>query len=193
MSKAFVDRYFTGNAGRRSKASVSTGSPRRRRAGTDWPSATRRCCATRSTLAVTSNTGCAARSMSGRRRRWGCFSTRSAPVTDGRFKAYARKINDQSKKLKNLRGLFEFKKVQPPVPIEEVEPASAIVTRFATGAMVRFDLLGGTYDTGGGDEPDRRQVEHRRGRRGVESLPAAAEMAIRCARRSSRSPRDGLA
>ena len=39
------------------------------------------------------------------------------------------------------------------------------------------------------DEPHRRQVEHRRRRRGVRPLQAAAQRRLRCARRSSRSPR----
>ena len=35
-----------------------------------------------------------------------------------------------------LRGLFDFKKdMRKPIPIEEVEPISEILKRFATGAM----------------------------------------------------------
>ena len=41
--------------------------------------------------------------------------------------------------------------------------------------VVRLDLARGARDAGHRDEPDRRQVEHRRGRRGVRSLQAAAE------------------
>src|SRR5258708_34434448 len=50
------------------------------------------------------------------------------------FKKYSDFCNNQSKELATLRGLFEFK-ASTPVPIEEVEPATAIVKRFATGAM----------------------------------------------------------
>jgi len=50
------------------------------------------------------------------------------------YKKFAAKINDQSRDALTLRGLFEFKK-RISVPIEEVEPASDIMHRFATGAM----------------------------------------------------------
>jgi len=50
------------------------------------------------------------------------------------YKKFAVKINEQSKDALTLRGLFEFKK-RITVPIEEVEPASSIMKRFATGAM----------------------------------------------------------
>ena len=52
-------------------------------------------------------------------------------------------------------------------PLDEVEPASEIVKRFATGAMsLRLDLGRGARDPRDRDEPPRRQVQHRRGRRG---------------------------
>jgi glutamate synthase domain-containing protein 2/glutamate synthase domain-containing protein 1/glutamate synthase domain-containing protein 3 len=51
------------------------------------------------------------------------------------YQEFARISNDQSKKMATLRGLLDFKTGRPPVPIEEVEPASAIVKRFATGAV----------------------------------------------------------
>ncbi|MBL8658232.1 MAG: glutamate synthase large subunit [Rhodospirillales bacterium] len=87
-----------------------------------------------------------------------------------RFKAYTRRINDQSAKLKNLRGLFAFKSGRTPVPLEEVESASAVVKRFATGAMsfgsisfeahstlaIAMNRLGGKSNTGeGGEEAER--------------------------------------
>ena len=52
------------------------------------------------------------------------------------YKEYAQIINDQSRRHMTLRGLFEFK-VDPAkaIPVDEVEPASEIVKRFATGAM----------------------------------------------------------
>ncbi|PZX58267.1 glutamate synthase (NADPH/NADH) large chain [Algoriphagus ratkowskyi] len=52
----------------------------------------------------------------------------------GMYKRFASKINEQSKDALTLRGLFEFKK-RISVPIDEVEPASSIMRRFATGAM----------------------------------------------------------
>ena len=71
-----------------------------------------------------------------------------------------------------LRGLLKFKPHphHPPVPIEEVEPASEIVKRFKTGAMsfgsiskeahenlaIAMNRLGGKSNTGeGGEDPGR--------------------------------------
>ena len=87
------------------------------------------------------------------------------------YKEYAQLINDQSKRLMTLRGLFEFK-VDPAkaIPIDEVESASAIVKRFATGAMslgsisteahatlaVAMNRIGGKSNTGEGGEDQRR-------------------------------------
>jgi glutamate synthase (NADPH) large chain len=52
------------------------------------------------------------------------------------FKQYTNAVDDQAERLMTLRGLFKFKGgVRPAVPIDEVEPVSEIVKRFATGAM----------------------------------------------------------
>jgi len=91
------------------------------------------------------------------------------------YKEYATLINDQSKRLMTLRGLFEFK-VDPTkaIPIHEVEPAVEIVKRFATGAMslgsisteahvtlaVAMNRIGGKSNTGeGGEDPARYENE----------------------------------
>ena len=91
------------------------------------------------------------------------------------YKEYAQIINDQSRRHMTLRGLFEFK-VDPSkaIPIEEVEPASEIVKRFATGAMslgsisteahatlaVAMNRIGGKSNTGeGGEDPARYRKE----------------------------------
>ncbi|MFN3956671.1 MAG: glutamate synthase-related protein [Tepidimonas ignava] len=91
------------------------------------------------------------------------------------YKEYAQIINDQSRRLMTLRGLFEFK-VDPAkaIPIEEVEPASEIVKRFATGAMslgsisteahttlaIAMNRIGGKSNTGeGGEDPARYRNE----------------------------------
>jgi glutamate synthase (NADPH/NADH) large chain len=83
------------------------------------------------------------------------------------YKEYAQIINDQSRRLMTLRGLFEFRldRVKP-VPLEEVEPAAEIVKRFSTGAMshgsisieahsslaVAMNRIGGKSNTGEGGE-----------------------------------------
>ena len=86
------------------------------------------------------------------------------------FKKYSKKINDQSVKLKNLRGLFNFNSNLEPISIDEVEPVAEIVKRFATGAMslgsisteahttlaIAMNRLGGRSNTGeGGEESSR--------------------------------------
>ncbi|HEY0954331.1 MAG TPA: glutamate synthase-related protein [Roseateles sp.] len=91
------------------------------------------------------------------------------------YKEYAQIINDQSKRHMTLRGLFEFKfDPAKAVPLEEVEPASEIVKRFATGAMslgsisteahatlaVAMNRIGGKSNTGeGGEDPARYRNE----------------------------------
>jgi glutamate synthase domain-containing protein 2 len=47
---------------------------------------------------------------------------------------YAKAVNEQSRYLCTLRGLFEFVPGEP-VDLDEVEPADEIVKRFCTGAM----------------------------------------------------------
>jgi len=93
------------------------------------------------------------------------------------YKEYARIVNDQSRRHMTLRGLFEFK-VDPSraIPLEEVEPASEIVRRFATGAMslgsisteahttlaIAMNRIGGKSNTGeGGEDPARYRNELR--------------------------------
>jgi glutamate synthase (ferredoxin) len=86
------------------------------------------------------------------------------------FKEYTRLVDDQSRNLCTLRGLFEFKLAEKPIPLEEVEPVEAILKRFATGAMsygsisqeahetlaIAMNRLGGRSNTGeGGEDPAR--------------------------------------
>jgi glutamate synthase (NADPH) large chain len=52
----------------------------------------------------------------------------------GTYKEYASSINKQVKEAITLRGLLGFTN-QSPIPLDEVEPASTILKRFATGAM----------------------------------------------------------
>jgi glutamate synthase (NADPH/NADH) large chain len=89
----------------------------------------------------------------------------------GVFKEYTRAVDDQSTALATLRGLMTLRTgAQPAVPIDEVEPASAILARFSTGAMsygsisaeahetlaIAMNRLGGKSNTGeGGEDPDR--------------------------------------
>ena len=53
----------------------------------------------------------------------------------GAYEAFAALANEYERRSSTLRGLLEFKRVETPVPIDEVEPASEILKRFATGAI----------------------------------------------------------
>ena len=50
------------------------------------------------------------------------------------YEKYKRAINEQTQKALTLRGLLAFRRAEA-IPLEEVEPAENIMTRFATGAM----------------------------------------------------------
>lgn len=87
------------------------------------------------------------------------------------FKRYSSEINDISKNLCTLRGLFQFKKGHP-VPIEEVEPEDSIVKRFVSSAMsfgsiskethetiaIAMNRLGAASNSGEGGEDESRYV-----------------------------------
>ena len=89
------------------------------------------------------------------------------------FQEYAALIDQQNKDLCTLRGLMVLREPERPVKLEEVEPASEIVKRFATGAMsfgsiskeahetlaIAMNRIGGT-------------LQHRRGRRRRRALQA---------------------
>ena len=63
------------------------------------------------------------------------------------YREFADLVDKESKKLSTIRGLLEFKKVDEPVPLEEVEPASEIVKRFATGAASLGSISRETHET----------------------------------------------
>ena len=87
------------------------------------------------------------------------------------FKRYTTRIDQQSRELMTLRGLFNLKEgLRPAIPIDEVESIAAIVKRFSTGAMsygsiskeahetlaIAMNRLGGKSNTGeGGEDPER--------------------------------------
>ena len=95
------------------------------------------------------------------------------------FKQYTGRVNEQSERLMTLRGLFRFKDgtEREPIAIDEVEPVSAIVRRFSTGAMsygsiskeahetlaIAMNRLGAKSNTGeGGEDADRLYDAERR-------------------------------
>jgi glutamate synthase (NADPH/NADH) large chain len=86
------------------------------------------------------------------------------------FEEFAQLIDEQNRQLCTLRGLMDFRYASQPVPLEEVEPASEIVKRFATGAMsygsiskeahetlaIAMNRMGGRSNTGEGGEDETR-------------------------------------
>ena len=90
------------------------------------------------------------------------------------FRDYTKSVDDQSEKLMTLRGLFMLREgVRQPIPIDEVEPISAIVKRFSTGAMsygsisqeahetlaIAMNQLGAKSNTGEGGEDVERLLD----------------------------------
>ncbi|GAA4961285.1 glutamate synthase large subunit [Actinoplanes utahensis] len=63
------------------------------------------------------------------------------------FKRYTTKVDELAAQAGHLRGLFRFNPDRPPVPIDEVEPASEIVKRFSTGAMSYGSISAESHET----------------------------------------------
>ncbi len=89
------------------------------------------------------------------------------------FRRFCDQVDKQERRLLTLRGLLEFKKPPQSIPLDQVEPATEIVKRFATGAMsygsiskeahetlaIAMNRLGAKSNTGeGGEDPDRYQL-----------------------------------
>jgi glutamate synthase (NADPH/NADH) large chain len=91
-----------------------------------------------------------------------------------KYRSFSKQVNEQNERLMTLRGLFRIRSAadvgREPVDLSEVEPASEIVKRFATGAMsfgsisreahttlaIAMNRIGGKSNTGeGGEEADR--------------------------------------
>src|SRR4051812_32830903 len=110
------------------------------------------------------------------------------------FREYTRRVDEQSRRLMTLRGLFTLREgVREPVPLDEVEPVESILKRFSTGAMsygsiskeahetlaIAMNSIGAKSNTGEGGEDSDRLVDPARrsaikqvasGRFGVTSL-----------------------
>lgn len=92
------------------------------------------------------------------------------------FKKYSVALNNQTQKLKTLRGLLKFKKKNP-ISIDEVESVESICHRFKTGAMsygsisqeshetlaIAMNRIGGKSNTGEGGEDSARFVNDANG------------------------------
>jgi glutamate synthase domain-containing protein 2/glutamate synthase domain-containing protein 1/glutamate synthase domain-containing protein 3 len=86
-----------------------------------------------------------------------------------KFKSYSQEVNQLSKNLCTLRGLFTFKK-RKSIPLDEVESAESIVKRFVTSAMslgsiseeahqtlaIAMNRIGAKSNSGEGGEDEKR-------------------------------------
>ena len=171
---------------------VADGGRRPARGGLPAGRASTRRTASSTSAASTSGAARASRTCSTPRRSSGC-STPPAPRRYDIFKQYTSRVDEQSERLMTLRGLFEF------APGDE--PAARRPGRGGRAGQrdrqavqhrrdeLRLDQPGGARDPRHRHEPARRQVQHRRGRRG--RGPAARPGAPLA--RSSRSPPAGSA
>ena len=92
------------------------------------------------------------------------------------YKEFAELVNEQSKSLMTIRGLFEFSNYDP-IPLDEVEPWTDIVKRFKTGAMsygsiskeahenlaIAMNRIGGKSNSGEGGEDAARFYKNQTG------------------------------
>lgn len=92
------------------------------------------------------------------------------------YKEFAQMVNEQSKALMTIRGLFEFSNYDP-IPLDEVEPWTEIVKRFKTGAMsygsiskeahenlaIAMNRIGGKSNSGEGGEDAERFYKNQTG------------------------------
>jgi len=88
------------------------------------------------------------------------------------FQEYSKLVDEQNEDLCTLRGLMRLKTIPRPIPLEEVEPASEIVKRFASGAMsfgsisaeahetlaIAMNRMGARSNTGEGGESEARYI-----------------------------------
>lgn len=86
------------------------------------------------------------------------------------YRKYADRVNDATIQPLSIRHLFDLQGENDPIPLEEVEPATEILKRFATGAMsfgsisheahstlaIAMNRIGGKSNSGeGGEDPAR--------------------------------------
>jgi glutamate synthase domain-containing protein 2/glutamate synthase domain-containing protein 1/glutamate synthase domain-containing protein 3 len=92
------------------------------------------------------------------------------------YQEFADAVNDETTGAMTLRGLLDFKTLDEPLPLEEIEPIEEIVKRFSTGAIslgaistesheamaVAMNRLGARSNTGEGGEDAQRFADDRR-------------------------------
>ena len=155
-------------------------SPRNRCAAIATRSATRRSTAACSTSAAITPCACAARITCGISPPFPRCSTRCAGNSYEQYRAFAKILNEQSEKLVTIRGLFRVegrggRRAQAGAAGRSGAGEDHRAALLDRRHVVRLHLARSAYHARHRHEPDRRQVEHRRRRRGSRPLQAAAE------------------
>ena len=170
LDRGFVDNYFTSTASRH----------RRRRPGDDLRGSAAAARArlrpaarpgrSSSRAAASTSGGATARRISSTPRRCSACSTPRAPGSTASSRTTRGSSTTRASARATLRGLFALTPAGPPVPLDEVEPVEAILTRFSTGAMsygsisqeahetlaIAMNRMGAKSNTGeGGEDPAR--------------------------------------
>src|SRR5690606_10434767 len=174
LSPGLVERYFTGTASRISGIDLDVlAEESRRRHLRAYPR--------QGTLARLEVGGQYHYRAQGERHLWsprviGALQ-RAVRLEDAKsYSEYAELINNQGSSLITLRGMWGFVPGTTPISIDEVEPASEIVKRFASGAMsfgsisaeahetlaMAMNSIGGRSNTGEGGEKPERFTDNRR-------------------------------
>ena len=189
LAPELVERHFTGTAvaHRRHRHRDARRARRSRATRAPTPATPTRCC--RSSASTPG--GATASTTSGTRRRSRCSSTPSAHGGCETYEEYSQTRERRRRRAaRRCAGCCASASAEDGgIPLEEVEPASEIVKRFATGAMslgsisreahetlaIAMNRIGGRSNTGeGGEDPGALRPDR---------------TATRAARRSSRSPR----
>ena len=106
----------------------------------------------------------------------------------GAYEAFATLANNYERQFCTLRGLLGFKQTSNPIPIEEVEPSSEILKRFATGAIslgaisreahesmaIAMNRIGARSNSGEGGEDPRRYIPDANGDRRFSAIKQVA-------------------
>ena len=107
-------------------------------------------------------------------------STRCAATCRDKYRAFAARINEQTERLLTIRGLFDIRTRRGRRPRARAARGGRAGGRDRQALLdrrhvLRLDLARGAHHARHRHEPHRRQVEHRRGRRGGGPLQAAAQ------------------
>ena len=188
LDQAFVDRYFTGTASRIGGIGLDVD----RRGGAPPPRARvpgrgRSAAASSTGAASTSGAATASTTCSTRRRSSSCSTPRAAASTRS-SRSTRGSSTTRAATAPRCAACSSFKPAGAAGPARRgragrVDPQALRDRR----DVLRLDQPGGARDARHRDEPHRRQVEHRRGRRGSGALRAATPTATGGAARSSRS------